>query len=266
MSPGRGTPPHTHNTHTWQYLHCSSSPCTLFSYPRGPGWPTAEPTDTAFLLERVSISAPSSNKALIKDLSLKISQGQSLLITGNTGTGKTSLLRVLGGLWTSTQGENRPSLPLSQPYVCACACVCTRTCVGMCIRIQPFLLEKESEKQLPSLRDLNMEVSVGYAGSVQMLTDFGPHGVLFLPQKPFFTDGTLREQVSPVQGSILTAGASGSMTGLPRELWGRGALYNKMACAQELPGSENVYSHPWAGLGSALKPTPGGGLSCGATS
>ncbi|XP_024897828.1 ATP-binding cassette sub-family D member 4 isoform X3 [Pteropus alecto] len=102
---------------------------------RAPGWPAVEPTDTAFLLERVSISAPSSNKTLIKDLSLKISQGQSLLITGNTGTGKTSLLRVLGGLWTSTQG------------------------------------------------------------SVQMLTDFGPHGVLFLPQKPFFTDGTLREQV-----------------------------------------------------------------------
>uniref|UniRef100_G1S2G7 ATP binding cassette subfamily D member 4 n=1 Tax=Nomascus leucogenys TaxID=61853 RepID=G1S2G7_NOMLE len=101
-----------------------------------PGWPVAEPADTAFLLERVSISAPSSDKPLIKDLSLKISEGQSLLITGNTGTGKTSLLRVLGGLWTSTRG------------------------------------------------------------SVQMLTDFGPHGVLFLPQKPFFTDGTLREQVS----------------------------------------------------------------------
>ncbi|XP_009426399.3 lysosomal cobalamin transporter ABCD4 isoform X2 [Pan troglodytes] len=100
-----------------------------------PGWPVAEPADTAFLLERVSISAPSSDKPLIKDLSLKISEGQSLLITGNTGTGKTSLLRVLGGLWTSTRG------------------------------------------------------------SVQMLTDFGPHGVLFLPQKPFFTDGTLREQV-----------------------------------------------------------------------
>lgn len=93
------------------------------------------PADTAFLLERVSISAPASNKPLIKDLSLKISEGQSLLITGNTGTGKTSLLRVLGGLWASTRG------------------------------------------------------------SVQMLTDFGPHGVLFLPQKPFFTDGTLREQV-----------------------------------------------------------------------
>uniref|UniRef100_A0A8C8WCN6 Lysosomal cobalamin transporter ABCD4 n=5 Tax=Panthera leo TaxID=9689 RepID=A0A8C8WCN6_PANLE len=102
---------------------------------RAPDWPAAEPTDTAFLLERVSICAPFSNKPLIKDLSLKISEGQSLLITGNTGTGKTSLLRVLGSLWTSTRG------------------------------------------------------------SVQMLTDFGPHGVLFLPQKPFFTDGTLREQV-----------------------------------------------------------------------
>ncbi|XP_069886230.1 lysosomal cobalamin transporter ABCD4 isoform X1 [Dipodomys merriami] len=99
------------------------------------GWSAAEPADTAFLLERVSICAPSSDKPLVKDLSLKICEGQSLLIMGNTGTGKTSLLRVLGGLWDSTKG------------------------------------------------------------SVQMLTDFGPHGVLFLPQKPFFTDGTLREQV-----------------------------------------------------------------------
>ncbi|XP_060031449.1 lysosomal cobalamin transporter ABCD4 isoform X2 [Erinaceus europaeus] len=102
---------------------------------RTPRWPAAGPADTAFVLERVSITAPSSDKPLIKDLSLKISEGQSLLITGNTGTGKTSLLRVLGGLWASSRG------------------------------------------------------------SVQMLTDFGPHGVLFLPQKPFFTDGTLREQV-----------------------------------------------------------------------
>ncbi|XP_048393137.1 ATP-binding cassette sub-family D member 4 isoform X2 [Stegostoma tigrinum] len=32
-------------------------------------------------------------------------------------------------------------------------------------------------------------------GSVRMLTSFGPRGVMFLPQKPYFTDGTLREQV-----------------------------------------------------------------------
>ncbi|KAM5244634.1 lysosomal cobalamin transporter ABCD4 isoform 2-T2 [Hipposideros larvatus] len=130
-APTEKKPPPAGNPDTAYLLHTPPS----FSDPSTPGWPAAEPTDTAFLLERVSISAPSSNKPLIEDLSLKISEGQSLLITGNTGTGKTSLLRVLGGLWKSTRG------------------------------------------------------------SVQMLTDFGPHGVLFLPQKPFFTDGTLREQV-----------------------------------------------------------------------
>lgn len=31
-----------------------------------------------------------------------------------------------------------------------------------------------------------------------MLTSFGPHGVVIIPQRPFFTDGTLREQVSHV--------------------------------------------------------------------
>ncbi|XP_019374377.1 PREDICTED: ATP-binding cassette sub-family D member 4 isoform X1 [Gavialis gangeticus] len=93
------------------------------------------PEDTAFLLERVTLAVPSSGRLLIKDLNLRISQGNNLLIVGNTGTGKTSLLRVLSGLWESTQG------------------------------------------------------------SVSMLTCFGPHGVVFLPQRPFFTDGTLREQV-----------------------------------------------------------------------
>uniref|UniRef100_A0A8B9QD24 ATP binding cassette subfamily D member 4 n=1 Tax=Apteryx owenii TaxID=8824 RepID=A0A8B9QD24_APTOW len=102
------------------------------------------PGNTAFLLERVTLSVPSSGKLLIKDLSLRISQGSSVMIVGNTGTGKTSLLRVLGGLWESTQG------------------------------------------------------------SVEMLTCFGPHGVVFLPQRPFFTDGSLRDQVS--QGPAARAG------------------------------------------------------------
>lgn len=34
------------------------------------------------------------------------------------------------------------------------------------------------------------------SGFVQMTTCFGPRGTLFLPQKPYLTDGTLREQVS----------------------------------------------------------------------
>lgn len=96
-----------------QYSHCLPSRPSLL-YPRASGRPATEPADTAFLLERVSISAPSSDIPLVKDLNLKICEGQSLLITGNTGTGKTSLLRVLGGLWASTRGES-PAPPASDP-------------------------------------------------------------------------------------------------------------------------------------------------------
>nr|XP_026256619.1 ATP-binding cassette sub-family D member 4 isoform X2 [Urocitellus parryii] len=78
---------------------------TEWDLDKASGRPATEPADTAFLLERVSISAPSSDIPLVKDLNLKICEGQSLLITGNTGTGKTSLLRVLGGLWASTRGS-----------------------------------------------------------------------------------------------------------------------------------------------------------------
>nr|XP_033808404.1 ATP-binding cassette sub-family D member 4 isoform X1 [Geotrypetes seraphini] len=91
--------------------------------------------DTAFFLERVSFSVPSSDQPLVENLTLTVSQGNNLLIVGNTGTGKTSLLRILAGLWENTQGN------------------------------------------------------------VQVPSCFGPHGILFLPQKPFFSDGTLREQV-----------------------------------------------------------------------
>ncbi|KAI4802324.1 hypothetical protein KUCAC02_020172 [Chaenocephalus aceratus] len=109
----------------------------------------AGPVDTAFILDHLSYKSPFSDKLLVEDLSLKISQGSNLLVVGNTGTGKTSLLRVLNRLW-----------------------------------------EAES-------------------GFVQMTTCFGPRGTLFLPQKPYLTDGTLREQVIyplkdiyPASGSV----------------------------------------------------------------
>lgn len=76
--------------------------------------------------------------------------------------------------------------------------------------------------QFPCLRGLPMEASVGSAGSVQMLADFGPHGVLFLPQKPFFTDGTLREQVSTVRGPLLQPHATHLHLGLKNSATGPG--------------------------------------------
>lgn len=93
------------------------------------------PADTAFVLDRLCYKSPLSEELLVKDLTLSISQGTHLLVVGNTGTGKTSLLRVLNSLWEPCRG------------------------------------------------------------SVQMTTCFGPRGLMFLPQKAYLTDGTLRDQI-----------------------------------------------------------------------
>ncbi|XP_069493721.1 lysosomal cobalamin transporter ABCD4 isoform X4 [Ambystoma mexicanum] len=133
--------------------------------------------DTAFVLDRVSLYAPSSDQPLVKDLSIKITQGNSVLIVGNTGMGKTSLLRVLAGLWESTRG------------------------------------------------------------SIQRPSCFGPHGILFLPQRPFFTDGTLREQVIyPLKNIYPDSGSADDerilrfleITGLSNLLTRTGGLDRKM--------------------------------------
>ncbi len=63
------------------------------------------PADTAFVLDRLSYKSPFSEDLLVKDLTLKISQGMHMLVVGNTGTGKTSLLRVLNGLWEPCNGK-----------------------------------------------------------------------------------------------------------------------------------------------------------------
>lgn len=63
------------------------------------------PQDTAFILEHLSYRSPYSEQLLVEDLSLTISQGSHLLVVGNTGTGKTSLLRVLNRLWEAHSGK-----------------------------------------------------------------------------------------------------------------------------------------------------------------
>lgn len=61
-------------------------------------------------LEHVSVLTPDGARTLISDLSLRVPAGESIIIMGPSGSGKSSLLRVIAGIWTLGQGKvERPA-------------------------------------------------------------------------------------------------------------------------------------------------------------
>ncbi|HYN79578.1 MAG TPA: ATP-binding cassette domain-containing protein [Lamprocystis sp. (in: g-proteobacteria)] len=83
-------------------------------------------------LDKLTVRTPDGAKTLVTDLSFELHRAQSLLIMGASGTGKSSVLRTIAGLWPISSGG----------------------------------LER------PRLRD-----------------------IMFLPQRPYMIDGTLRDQL-----------------------------------------------------------------------
>lgn len=74
-------------------------------------------TDKALHTEKLAIYTPE-NKCLFRDLSLAIDHNQWIRLKGKSGLGKSTLLRVLSGIWDYYEGEyrkpNRASLLVPQ--------------------------------------------------------------------------------------------------------------------------------------------------------
>lgn len=62
-------------------------------------------------IESLTLHTPGSGRVLVRDLQLELEPGDGLLITGPSGSGKSSLLRAIAGLWDHGSGTVR-RLPL----------------------------------------------------------------------------------------------------------------------------------------------------------
>ena len=66
--------------------------------------------DSRLALEEVTLLTPDHQQTLVEDLSLTVEPHQSLAIVGESGVGKSSLLRAIAGLWNQGSGNIvRPS-------------------------------------------------------------------------------------------------------------------------------------------------------------
>lgn len=90
----------------------------------------AESDKTCLELRKVTLQAPRSTERLFQEVSLELHEGESLMVSGESGIGKSSLLRAIGGLWAQGRG-----------------------CIKRCSARDCFFLPQEPYMCLGSLRD-----------------------------------------------------------------------------------------------------------------
>jgi len=62
-------------------------------------------------IDGLTVQTPDGSRTLTSDLSLELAPGEGLLVMGESGSGKSSLLRTIAGLWQSGSGAiERPTL------------------------------------------------------------------------------------------------------------------------------------------------------------
>jgi vitamin B12/bleomycin/antimicrobial peptide transport system ATP-binding/permease protein len=61
--------------------------------------------ERTIVLEDLTVTVPGGERELIRDLNFRLPPGKSLLVMGESGAGKSSLLRTIAGLWNSGAGK-----------------------------------------------------------------------------------------------------------------------------------------------------------------
>ncbi len=70
---------------------------------------TIEHRSGSVAVHELSLETPGGEQRLVRNLNFVMEKGQNLVIVGQTGVGKSSLLRAIAGLWT--RGEGRVVMP-----------------------------------------------------------------------------------------------------------------------------------------------------------